>query len=79
MKTTLAFLLLSTATFAADAPPKIDPEKLVAVTLPVEDWQAIVASVGDSGRVSARDANRINQIIATQINQQLAASPRPKK
>lgn len=79
MKTILAFLLLPTVAFAADTRPKIDPEKLAAVTLTVGDWQAIVASVSDSGRVSARDANRINQIIAVQVNQQLVGSPPAKK
>ena len=79
MKIVLALLLISTAAFASEAPPKFDPAKQVTVTLAVQDWQAVVTSVGNSDRVSAHDANRINQTIAAQVNQQLAPPPPTKK
>jgi len=62
--------LIATSPSAADA-PNIDPAKPATVTLSVQDWQSVLMSVGDSERVSAREASRIDQTIVNQIQQQI--------
>lgn len=79
MRSFLAFLLLSAAARAAEAPPKIDPAKPVSVSLPVQDWQIVINSVAQSEQVSARDANRITQSIVSQAQPQLAPAQPAKK
>jgi hypothetical protein len=75
-----AFLISSAAGAApAPAPAPVDPNKPVTVTLSVQDWQAVLASVSDSARISARDASRINQTIASQAQAQLAPPSAPAK
>lgn len=71
MKTLFALsLLLATPAYPADA-PKIDPAKPAGVTLSVQDWQAVLVSLSDSSRLSARDANRITQTIISQVQAQI--------
>ena len=81
MKHLVVFLLcVSTPIFAADTkPPPVDPAKQVTVVLPLQDWQAVVSSIGDSAVISARDANRIEKAIASQVQPQIAPAQAPAK
>jgi hypothetical protein len=80
MKLILAFtfaLFTSSAIAAPASPPPsapVDPNKQASVALSLADWQAVIASVGDSARVSARDANRITQTIVSQVQPQITAT-----
>ena len=79
MKFALVFFLLATTSAlasnekAGQPPPQIDPAKPATVTLPIQDWQAVLASISDSAHVSAREANRITQNVVAQIQPQLLA------
>lgn len=73
MKRVLAIFLLSAFPVVASPPRQpVDPVKPVSVTLPIQDWQAVLSSVQDSARLSARDANRISQTIVNQVQAQLS-------
>jgi hypothetical protein len=71
-------MLVAGPALAAAPQPAADPAKPISVTLPLADWQAVVNSVGDSARISARDANRIAQSIVGQVQVQIAP-PQPAK
>ena len=74
----LVALLLPFAAYAGDS-PKIDPAKLVSVTLSIQDWQTVLTSVEDSDRANAREANRISRTVISQIQPQLQAPTAPQK
>jgi len=81
MRFLVVLAVLVSPAIAADAPKpaSVDPAKQVAVTLTVQDWQAVLNSVSDSASVSARDAARIDQAIVAQIRGQLPANSQPGK
>lgn len=80
MKQAFAFLLLSSAVAFASPEPSnptaIDPTRQVTITLPVQDWKAVLDSVSDSAGITARDASRINQTIISQLQAQLGKAPK---
>jgi hypothetical protein len=69
---TLALFASSAIAATPQQPAPVDPNKPVTVTISVQDWQAVLSSVSDSGHVSARDANRIGQSIVSQVQSQIS-------
>jgi hypothetical protein len=83
MKIALPLLLSLFASSTLAATPQAtapdDRNKPAVVTLSIQDWQAVLASIGDSGSVSARDANRIGHSIVSQVQSQIAPSQSAQK
>jgi opacity protein-like surface antigen len=71
----LALCLIAAPAYAADAPkpaalaaPQVQPSDPFTVTLTAAQWQGVVASLQDSGSVSARDASAIGMTIRQQVD-----------
>ena len=70
-KLLLSAVLLSALSFRTNDP---DPNKkyTVTISLPVNEWNAVIRSIGSSDQLSAKSAAGINEMIVIQINSQMA-------